>query len=70
MLLGNCRTVTRTLSDKLDRPLTLREQARVRIHLLGCDGCRAYESQLAALRLLARAAAGRIDTATSQTDDE
>ncbi|MFJ2993586.1 zf-HC2 domain-containing protein [Pandoraea sp. NPDC087047] len=69
MPLANCKTVTRTLSDKLDRALTLRERARVRVHLLGCNGCRAYASQLAALRLLAHSVAGHIETPSSQTDE-
>lgn len=69
MPLANCKAVTRTLSDKLDRPLTLRERARVRVHLLSCNGCRAYASQLAALRFLARSVACHVEAPASQTDE-
>ncbi|MDN8033390.1 zf-HC2 domain-containing protein [Burkholderia vietnamiensis] len=58
MLPGKCKDVTRLLSDALDRPLTLHERMRVRMHLPGCGGCRAYRGQIAVLRVAARAAAG------------
>ncbi|GBH23905.1 zf-HC2 domain-containing protein [Burkholderia vietnamiensis] len=58
MLPGKCKDVTRLLSDALDRPLTLHERMRVRMHLPGCSGCRAYRRQIAVLRVAARAAAG------------
>ncbi|HDR9158174.1 TPA: zf-HC2 domain-containing protein [Burkholderia vietnamiensis] len=58
MLPGKCKDVTRLLSDALDRPLTLHERMRVRMHLPGCSGCRAYHGQIAVLRAAAHAAAG------------
>lgn len=59
MLPGKCTDVTRLLSDALDRRLTLHERLQVRVHLPTCSGCRAYRGQLALLRTVAKAAAGR-----------
>ncbi|WP_150574670.1 zf-HC2 domain-containing protein [Pandoraea aquatica] len=63
MPLGNCATVTRSLSDELDRPLSALATLRVRAHLLTCTGCRAYASQIATLRALSRHVAGHDDVA-------
>lgn len=65
MLLGNCRTITRIVSNGLDRSLTRGERAKVRLHLLACDGCREYQRQILALRQIALVASGRNKTAES-----
>lgn len=59
MPLGKCRTMTRTISDALERRLTLAESIRLRLHLSACDGCRAYRQQVHALRSIARIVSGR-----------
>ncbi|VVE62929.1 hypothetical protein PAN31117_01084 [Pandoraea anapnoica] len=69
MPLGNCANVTRSLSDKLDRPLTALASVRVQAHLLTCTGCRAYASQIATLRAISRRVAGHADAAATQIDD-
>ncbi|MCE4060055.1 zf-HC2 domain-containing protein [Pandoraea sputorum] len=69
MLLGNCATTTRMLSDRCDRTLMFGERLRVRVHLLNCDGCRTYASQLDALRYVSRVAAGRTDVDVHPEDD-
>ncbi|AGK50835.1 MULTISPECIES: zf-HC2 domain-containing protein [Burkholderia] len=58
MLLGKCKDITRLLSDELDRPLSLVEQLRVRVHLPACTGCRNYRMQIRVLREAARVAGG------------
>lgn len=59
MPLGKCRAMTRTISDGLDRRLTVAESIRLRLHLSACDGCRQYRQQVRALRSIARIASGR-----------
>ncbi|EIP86341.1 hypothetical protein A33K_17431 [Burkholderia humptydooensis MSMB43] len=46
------------MSDELDRPLSLVEQLRVRVHLPACTGCRNYRMQIRVLREAARVAGG------------
>lgn len=58
MLLGKCKDITRLLSDELDRPLSLDERLRVRVHLPACTGCRNYRMQIRMLREAARVAGG------------
>lgn len=58
MLLGKCKDITRLLSDELDRPLSLDERLRMRVHLPACTGCRNYRMQIRMLREAARVAGG------------
>ncbi len=51
----NCQEVTRLASDYLERRLGIRRRLGVLLHLLMCDGCRAYLEQFR-LTLLALAA--------------
>ncbi|MES2024515.1 MAG: zf-HC2 domain-containing protein [Pseudomonadota bacterium] len=50
MGLPTCKEVHRLASEKLDRPLTMTEQLRMRLHLLACDACRTFNGQMAILR--------------------
>ncbi|CAN0624370.1 zf-HC2 domain-containing protein [Burkholderia multivorans] len=68
MPLGNCKDVTRLLSDALDRVLTVNERLRVRVHLPACSGCRQYRKQIALLREAARVAAGHGPDGAGETD--
>lgn len=45
-----CRDVTRLSSESMDRTLPLMMRFQVRIHLLICEGCRRYVTQLRAVR--------------------
>ncbi|ABC33967.1 zf-HC2 domain-containing protein [Burkholderia thailandensis] len=65
MLLGKCKDITRLLSDELDRPLSLDERLRIRVHLPACTGCRNYRMQIRVLREAARIAGGN-DTQRSE----
>lgn len=49
-----CRSATRLLSEKQDRKLTLAERLSLRAHLLLCDGCRNFGTQMKALRRFLR----------------
>jgi predicted anti-sigma-YlaC factor YlaD len=46
----SCRRATELLSQRMDRELTLEEQAALQAHLLICRGCRAVDHQFTFLR--------------------
>jgi len=64
-VMPTCEDVTHLVSAGMDERLSLRDHLRVRIHLLFCRWCRAFQSQLEFIRhLLAedRVVAGDDDT--------
>lgn len=50
----NCQEVTRLFSESQERPLSLKERMRVRMHVTMCSGCRNFGKQMHALRQVAR----------------
>lgn len=48
----NCRNATRLLSEQQDHKLRPGERWLLRLHLLICDGCRNFGSQMQTLRQL------------------
>lgn len=52
--MDKCKDVARMISDSMDRPLTLRERLRLKVHLAICNGCSNFEKQMKALRDMAR----------------
>lgn len=50
----NCRTATRLLSEKLERPLSRGERIALWFHCLMCGGCRNFGRHLTQLRVLAQ----------------
>lgn len=50
MIRISCRKASRLISDSLDRPLTLPERLRLRLHLGICSRCRRFDRQLTMLR--------------------
>lgn len=52
--MDKCKDVARMISDGMDRPLTLGERLRLRVHLAICKGCSNFERQMKALRDMAR----------------
>ncbi|HDT5863345.1 TPA: zf-HC2 domain-containing protein [Aeromonas hydrophila subsp. hydrophila] len=50
----NCLQATRLLSEAMDRPLTWQEQARLKVHLGMCRGCRQFSQQMPVLRRISR----------------
>jgi anti-sigma factor RsiW len=53
-----CREVVELMTDYLDGALSAADRAKFDHHLRGCDGCRAYLTQLRTARMLM----GRIAT--------
>jgi len=48
-----CATISRAVSDSLDRSLSLKERWDVALHMLICGFCRRYSRQLQVLKKLA-----------------
>lgn len=46
----DCRRNTALCSRALDAPLPWHERAQVRLHLVGCIGCRRFRLQIGLLR--------------------
>jgi hypothetical protein len=57
------------LSRKLDRGLPVHDRVRLRLHLLMCAMCSAYEAQLRFLRLAYRKAAEKSKTREVRLSD-
>ena len=50
-----CKETVEIISKSMDRPLTLREQAEVKVHLLICSWCQWYLEHLHTIRDTLRA---------------
>jgi hypothetical protein len=44
--LPDCKTITPTLSESIDRKLSLKERIIVRLHLFTCEACVRYLDQI------------------------
>ncbi len=53
-MIPSCKDVSELLSQGQDRPLNWVERLRLRLHLLLCEGCRNFSSQLDFLRAAVR----------------
>ncbi|HYD94591.1 MAG TPA: zf-HC2 domain-containing protein [Noviherbaspirillum sp.] len=53
-----CKEIHRLTSEGMDRELSLVERARVRMHLLACNACRTFTSQMDLLRTAMRQLGG------------
>jgi hypothetical protein len=53
-LLPTCREVSVLLSQGQERPLGVREQLLLKLHLLACRGCANFSRQLVVLRAAVR----------------
>jgi hypothetical protein len=49
-LMPGCDVVSRKISESLDRPLSLRDRLRIRLHLMFCTFCTRYRRQLMEMR--------------------
>ena len=49
-LMPTCKEVHRLTSEGLDRELTAVERARVRLHLLVCEACTNFSTQMRLIR--------------------
>ena len=52
----NCRAASRLISAGLDRPLSMGELLKLKMHLALCGNCRQFSQQLGMLRDAARQA--------------
>ncbi len=50
----SCKQVSQLVSESLDRDLSFRQRVGVRLHLMMCGMCRAYEKQMLLLRKIAQ----------------
>lgn len=70
--LPNCKTITPTLSESIDRKLSLKERIVVRLHLFTCEACVRYLEQIRLLHELihkhqpAREAASSLNEASKE----
>lgn len=44
--LPDCKTLTPTIGESLDRKLSLKEKINVKLHLMTCDACANYLKQI------------------------
>ncbi|MBU2039604.1 MAG: hypothetical protein COB09_05225 [Thalassobium sp.] len=51
----NCQQATRLMSEAQERPLSLKEQAELKVHTLICSGCRRFGEQMHLLRRFTKA---------------
>ena len=63
-----CVEVTELCSEELERPLRVREQLSLGLHLMMCSGCSNYRRQMKALRAVARTYAEGGAPAQTQED--
>jgi len=56
-----CKDVSKLVSDSLDRTLPLRQRIAVRLHLMMCRMCRAYQKQTLLLRNAVKTYARSLD---------
>lgn len=51
-LMYSCRKVAELLLQAQDEPLTLMQQAQLKMHLIGCGDCTNFSNQLKSIRSL------------------
>ncbi len=50
----NCKQASELMSQEMDTPLPLAKRIPLRLHLMMCDGCTGFLSQLRFLRMAAK----------------
>lgn len=56
-----CKQASQLISQSLDRPLSLAERLKLRIHLFICDACTRFNQQLMQLRIAVQKLRGSIE---------
>ncbi len=51
----NCHDATRLMSQSQERALSLVEQMSLKLHKMMCSGCRHFDEQMGAIRMVTRA---------------
>ena len=65
----SCKQVTRLASERLDRPLNLRERLSFRMHLMACTACSRFDGQMQFMRsALSRFSRGDTPDADARDD--
>ena len=49
-----CKEATKLISQEQDRPLSIKERAALRLHLMMCSGCNNYNKQMEVIRKACR----------------
>lgn len=63
----DCKHASRLVSQSMDRRLSLRERLGLRLHLLLCDACSRFSTQMALLQQAVRQWRSRIENDTRLT---
>lgn len=50
----NCKQATQLMSEKLDRPLRIKEKISLAVHKIMCIGCRRFSLQMDKLRTVSK----------------
>lgn len=50
----NCQQATRLLSDAQERPLSIKQRAALKFHVMMCSGCRNFGTHMGSIRTLAQ----------------
>lgn len=64
-LMYSCKKVAELLLLSQDEPLSFLQQAKLKIHLLGCGNCRNFDDQLHTIRELVNDTYGLDDSTVS-----
>ena len=65
----SCREATLLISRRLDGPLSRRERAALRLHLMICRFCARFQRQAAALHRMFRRSGGLAETLAERDGD-
>lgn len=65
----NCQQATRLLSESQDRPLSLKERAALKFHVMMCSGCKNFSNQMFDIRDLARTYAKEAEQADEKPSE-
>ena len=67
--LPDCKTITPTLSESIDRKLGLRERIVTRLHLFTCEACVRYVEQIRFLNNIIHTHSHDLDRSSATLDD-
>lgn len=67
--LPDCKTITPTLSESIDRNLTFKERIVTRLHLFTCEACARYLEQIGVFHDLIHKCQAEFEQTTSPLTD-
>lgn len=68
--LPDCKTVTPTLSESIDRKLSFKERMTIRLHLFTCEACVRYLEQIRVLHDLFHKYQSELERSASTLNDD